>query len=65
MEFYIHDKDDRKVKTSVNLATTFKIDDTNYIVYYNTQVEKGVIDYAFRKGRYNGSQEKHYYLRRR
>lgn len=44
MEFYLHSKDDRKSSTLVNLATTFKIDDVNYIVYYNTQVEKSVID---------------------
>lgn len=44
MEFYLHNKDDRKSSTLVNLATTFKLDDVNYIVYYNTQVEKSVID---------------------
>lgn len=44
MEFYLHNKDDRKLKTLVNLATTFKIDDDNYIIYYNTEVEKTVID---------------------
>ena len=44
MEFCLHSKDDRKSSTLVNLATTFKIDDVNYIVYYNTQVEKSVID---------------------
>lgn len=44
MEFYLHSKDDRKSSTLVNLATTFKIDDVNYIVYYNTQVEKSIID---------------------
>ena len=44
MEFYLHSKDDRKSSTLVKLATTFKIDDVNYIVYYNTQVEKSVID---------------------
>ena len=52
MEFYIHDKDDRKVKTSVNLATTFKMDDINYIVYYNTQVEKTNIDIYIGKIKY-------------
>lgn len=44
MEFYLHNKDDRKSSTLVNLATTFKLDDVNYIIYYNTQVEKSVID---------------------
>lgn len=44
MEFYLHNKDDRKLKTLVNLVTTFKIDDDNYIIYYNTEVEKTVID---------------------
>ena len=44
MEFYLYNKDDRKLKTLVNLATTFKIGETNYIVYYNTQTEKSVID---------------------
>lgn len=44
MEFYLHNKDDRKSSTLVNLGTTFKIDDTNYLVYYNKQVEKSVID---------------------
>ncbi len=44
MEFYLYNKDDRKSKTLVNLGTTFKLGDTNYIVYYNTQVEKSSID---------------------
>lgn len=44
MEFYLHNKDDRKSSTLVNLATTFKLNDINYIVYYNTEVEKSVID---------------------
>lgn len=44
MEFYLHNKDDRKTKSAVNLATTFKIDDANYIIYYNTEVAKSVID---------------------
>lgn len=44
MEFYLHNKDDRKSSTLVDLGTTFKIDDINYIVYYNKQVEKSVID---------------------
>lgn len=44
MEFYLYNKDDRKSGTLVNLGTTFKLDDTNYIVYFNTQVEKSVID---------------------
>lgn len=44
MEFYLHNKDDRKSSTLVNLGTTFKIDDVNYIVYFNTQVEKSMID---------------------
>lgn len=44
MEFYLYNKDDRKSGTLVNLGTTFKLNDTNYIVYFNTQVEKSVID---------------------
>lgn len=44
MEFYLYNKDDRKSSTLVNLATTFKLNDINYIVYYNTEVEKSVID---------------------
>lgn len=44
MEFYLHNKDDQKSSTLVELATTFKIDDINYIVYYNKQVEKSMID---------------------
>ena len=32
MEFYLHNKDDRKSSTLVNLATTFKLDNVNYIV---------------------------------
>ena len=44
MEFYIHNKDDNKLTTAVNLATQFKIGEDNYIIYYNTQVEKSSID---------------------
>lgn len=44
MEFYIHNKDDQKLSTLVNLGTVFKFDETNYIVYYNKQVEKSMID---------------------
>lgn len=44
MEFYLYNKDDRKSSTLVNLGTTFKLNDTNYIIYYNTQVEKSSID---------------------
>ena len=44
MEFYLHNKDDRKSSTLVNLGTTFKIGDINYIIYFNTQVEKSMID---------------------
>ncbi len=44
MEFYLYNKDDRKSSTLVNLGTTFKLDNVNYIVYYNTQVEKSSID---------------------
>lgn len=44
MEFYLYNKDDRKLKTLVNLATIFKVGEINYIVYYNTQTEKSVID---------------------
>ena len=44
MEFFIHNKDDNKLTTLVNLATQFKIGEDNFIVYYNTQVEKTSID---------------------
>lgn len=44
MEFYLYNKDDRKSGTLVNLGTTFKLKDINYIVYYNKQVEKSSID---------------------
>ncbi|MCI8778717.1 MAG: hypothetical protein HFI87_06180 [Bacilli bacterium] len=44
MEFYLYNKDDRKSSTLVNLGTTFKLNDVNYIVYYNTEVEKSSID---------------------
>lgn len=44
MEFYLYNKDDRKSSTLVNLGTTFKMNDVNYIVYYNKQVEKSSID---------------------
>ena len=44
MEFYIHNKDDNKLTTAVNLATQFKLEEENYIIYYNTQVEKSSID---------------------
>ncbi len=44
MEFYLHNKDDNKLTSAVNLATQFKIGEDNYIIYYETQVEKSSID---------------------